>query len=98
MQARYPYLYTSPELLTLREVGGLLTAYKELALKYEALALVSECDDRSSVCYVWLRCHQGDQRAPAWCVKHAADFVADALWLGVLTVSDLGRLCRLLTN
>lgn len=40
-QERYPLLYASLDALTLADVRGLLVQYKELVLKYEALAMVS---------------------------------------------------------
>jgi hypothetical protein len=39
-QARHPYLYSPPELLTMGDVRQLLARYKEVVLKYEALAQV----------------------------------------------------------
>lgn len=42
VQERYPLLYVSQDMLTLRDVRQLLVLYKELALKYEALSQVGQ--------------------------------------------------------
>ncbi len=40
LRARYRWLYTTTESLTVRDVSQLLAAYKEVVLKYEVLAQV----------------------------------------------------------